>query len=280
MNIEIALGAAKPALSTDGTRVPDPLDPRPQILLVDDQPARLVTYEAILASLPVRTVSASSGNEALQLLLKRDFAAILLDVNMPDTDGFEAARLIRGHPRLERTPIIFITGFEVSALDQLKGYEVGAIDVGDGAMQMNNMAELITIRRYWRRWSDPRLVVCVLNNEDLSEVTWEQRATEGNPRLPATQDLPNVPYAKFASMLGLKGILVDNPNDLQAAWRDALSSDRPVVLEVKTDPNVPPLPPHITAEQVKAFMAAFMKGDGMLARVLGKSVKQAVQEKT
>jgi PAS domain S-box-containing protein len=97
-------------------------------LLVDDQPARLVTYEAILAALPVRTITTSSGNEALQQLLKQEFAAVLLDVNMPDMDGFEVARLIRGHPRLERTPIIFVTGFEVSALDQLKGYEVGAID--------------------------------------------------------------------------------------------------------------------------------------------------------
>jgi pyruvate dehydrogenase (quinone) len=150
--------------------------------------------------------------------------------------------------------------------------------VGDGAMQMNNMAELITVQRYWRRWADPRLVICVLNNEDLSEVTWEQRATEGNPRFPATQDLPNVPYAKFASMLGLKGILVDNPDDLQAAWRDALSADRPVVLEVKTDPDVPPLPPHITAAQVKAFMAAFMKGDRPLAGVMAKSLRRAVHE--
>jgi PAS domain S-box-containing protein len=121
-------GAAKPSLSPDGSGVPSILDARPLILLVDDQPARLVTYEAILAGLPVRTVSSSSGNEALQQLLKQDFAAILLDVNMPDMDGFEVARLIRGHPRLERTPIIFVTGFEVSALDQLKGYEVGAID--------------------------------------------------------------------------------------------------------------------------------------------------------
>jgi pyruvate dehydrogenase (quinone) len=152
--------------------------------------------------------------------------------------------------------------------------------VGDGAMQMNNMAELITVQRYWHRWADPRLVVCVLNNEDLSEVTWEQRATEGNPRYAATQDLPNVPYAKFASMLGLKGIYVDDPEDLEAAWRDALAADRPVVLEVKTDANVPPLPPHITAEQVKAFMAAFMKGDRPLGGVMAKSLKRAIHEKT
>jgi pyruvate dehydrogenase (quinone) len=151
--------------------------------------------------------------------------------------------------------------------------------VGDGAMQMNNMAELITVQRYWHRWADPRLIVCVLNNEDLSEVTWEQRATEGNPRYAATQDLPNVPYAKFAGMLGLKGIYVDDPEDLEAAWRDALAADRPVVLEVKTDANVPPLPPHITAEQVKAFMAAFMKGDRPLGGVMAKSLKRAIHEK-
>ena len=103
--------------------------------------------------------------------------------------------------------------------------------VGDGAMQMNNMAELITVQRYWRRWADPRLVVCVLNNEDLNEVSWEQRATEGNPRYAATQDLPNVPYAKFATMLGLKGIYVDHPDDLEVAWLLMhWSSDRPVVL--------------------------------------------------
>src|ERR1700728_1803683 len=127
MNMETS-GTAASLVAPDGSGVANMLDLRPLILLVDDQPARLVTYEAILAGLPMRTVRSSSGNEALQQLLKQDFAAILLDVNMPDMDGFEVARLIRGHPRLERTPIIFVTGFEVSALDQLKGYEVGAID--------------------------------------------------------------------------------------------------------------------------------------------------------
>jgi PAS domain S-box-containing protein len=127
MNMK-TLGTDRSTVTSDASGATDLLDARPLILLVDDQPARLVTYEAILAALPVRTVSTSSGNEALQQLLKQEFAAILLDVNMPDMDGFEVARLIRGHPRLERTPIIFVTGFEVSALDQLKGYEVGAID--------------------------------------------------------------------------------------------------------------------------------------------------------
>jgi len=121
-------GATQPSLGSDAAGVPERLDARPRILLVDDQPARLLTYEAMLAGLEVRCVRTMSGDEALQQLLKQDFAAVLLDVNMPGMDGFEVARLIRGHPRLERTPIIFVTGAEVTALEQLKGYEVGAID--------------------------------------------------------------------------------------------------------------------------------------------------------
>lgn len=145
--------------------------------------------------------------------------------------------------------------------------------VGDGAMQMNNMAELITVQKYWKQWADPRLIVCVLNNEDLSEVSWEQRATEGNPRYEDSQALPDVRYSQFAQLLGLKGIFVDSADALKTAWQEAIASDRPVVLEVKTDPNVPPLPPHITASQAKAFLAAYFKGD----RELGKVIKRAVR---
>lgn len=101
---------------------------RESILMVDDQPARLLTYEAILSGLGVRCVRALSGNEALERLLQQEFAAILLDVAMPGMDGIELARLIRTHPRLERTPIIFVTGVHISQLDQFRGYEVGAID--------------------------------------------------------------------------------------------------------------------------------------------------------
>ncbi len=121
--------------------------------------------------------------------------------------------------------------------------------VGDGAMQMNNLAELITIQKYWQRWADPRLIVCVFNNRDLNEVTWEQRVMEGNPRFPTTQDLPDVPYARFAEMIGLRGIHVDDPEALAAAWDAALSADRPTVIEVKTDPDVAPFPPHLTLQQ-------------------------------
>ena len=152
--------------------------------------------------------------------------------------------------------------------------------VGDGAMQMNNMAELITIQKYWKRWADPRLIVVVLNNEDLNEVTWEQRATEGNPRYEASQALPNVPYAQFAGLLGLTGIYVDNPDELAAAWARALAADRPVVLEVKTDPNVPPLPPHITTAQAKAVAAAFAKGDRDIVKMLRVTARTLLHEKS
>ncbi len=133
--------------------------------------------------------------------------------------------------------------------------------VGDGAMQMNNMAELITVAKYWRSWPDKRWIVCVFNNEDLNQVTWEQRVMEGDPKFEASQDIPNVPYHRFGELIGLKGIYVDNPDRMGAAWDEALASDRPVVLEVKTDPEVPPLPPHITLKDAKNFTSTLLKGD-------------------
>jgi pyruvate dehydrogenase (quinone) len=133
--------------------------------------------------------------------------------------------------------------------------------VGDGAMQMNNMAELITAAKYWQKWSNPTFVVCVFNNEDLNQVTWEQRVMQGDPKFDASQQLPNVPYHKFGELIGFKGIYVDHPERLAGAWDEALRSDRPTVLEVKTDPNVPPLPPHITLKQAKNFISTLAKGD-------------------
>ncbi|WP_410016576.1 thiamine pyrophosphate-requiring protein [Sodalis sp. C49] len=146
--------------------------------------------------------------------------------------------------------------------------------IGDGAMQMNNMAELITIQKYWQGWQDPRLVICVFNNEDLNQVTWEQRVMEGNPRYPATQSVPNVGYAQFAESLGLKGLYVDDPDALAPAWAAALAADRPVVLEVKTDPEVAPLPPHITWQQAKAFMSSLAKGDRGAGQVIADTAHQ------
>jgi pyruvate dehydrogenase (quinone) len=125
--------------------------------------------------------------------------------------------------------------------------------VGDGAMQMNGMAELITVAKYWRRWGDSRFVVMVLNNRDLNQVTWEQRAMAGDPKFMGSQSIPDVSYSRFAELIGLKGIFVDNPDHVGSAWDIALSADRPVVLEAYTDSNVAPLPPHITLAQARAF---------------------------
>jgi pyruvate dehydrogenase (quinone) len=145
--------------------------------------------------------------------------------------------------------------------------------VGDGAMQMNNMAELITIAKYCDRWADKRLVTCVFNNQDLNEVTWEQRVMNGNPRYDASQDIPDVRYSKFAELIGLKGIFVDRPEHLGAAWDEALAADGPVVLEVKTDPEIAPLPPHLTFKEAKKFMFAMTKDDDA-AHVLRDTARQ------
>ncbi len=146
--------------------------------------------------------------------------------------------------------------------------------VGDGAMQMNGNGELVTIAKYWKEWSDPRLVVLVLHNNDLNQVTWEQRVMMGDPKFEASQDLPDFPYAHYAESLGLKGILVNSPDDIGRAWDEAFASDRPVVLEAITDPDVPPLPPHITLKQAKALTTTLLKGDPREAGIIRESVRE------
>ncbi len=132
---------------------------------------------------------------------------------------------------------------------------------GDGAMQMNGLAELITIKHYWEEWADPRLIVAVLHNNDLNQVTWEMRAMEGAPKFTESQRLPDVSYAGFARSLGLAGIAVDEPGQVGSAWDQALAAGRPAVIDVRTDPNVPPIPPHATFEQAKDAAMALLKGD-------------------
>lgn len=149
--------------------------------------------------------------------------------------------------------------------------------VGDGAMQMNGINELITVAKYYRQWSDPRLIILVLNNRDLNEVTWEQRAIEGDPKFEASQSLPDFPYARYAELVGLKGIRVDDPADIGTAWDDALSSDRPTVLEAITDPDVPPIPPHVTLEQARNFMSAVLHGDSESKGIIRQGIKQKLQ---
>ncbi|MGH7012239.1 MAG: thiamine pyrophosphate-dependent enzyme, partial [Caulobacteraceae bacterium] len=145
--------------------------------------------------------------------------------------------------------------------------------MGDGAMQMNGLNVMITIAKYWRRWSDPRLIVLVLNNRDLNQVTWEERIQIGSGKTPSTQTIPDFAYARYAELLGLKGVYVDTPEKIAQAWDEALASDRPVIFEAVTDPNVPPLPPHITLKDAAHF-ATMTKTEPELASVLRNSAKQ------
>lgn len=133
---------------------------------------------------------------------------------------------------------------------------------GDGAMQMTGIAALVTVAHRWRSWADPRFVVCVLNNGDLAEVSWEQRETEGDPRWPISQALPNFPFAGYTELLGLTGLRVEEPEELNGAWKQALSADRPVVLDVVSDPALPPLPPFPAGEAKLEQMRAGLAQEG------------------
>ncbi|MCG2643071.1 MULTISPECIES: thiamine pyrophosphate-requiring protein [Bradyrhizobium] len=145
--------------------------------------------------------------------------------------------------------------------------------MGDGAMQMNGLNVMITISKYWRKWSNPRLIVLVLNNRDLNQVTWEERVQLGVGKTESTQSIPDFPYHRYAELIGLKGIFVDHPDRVGAAWDEALAADRPVILEAYTDPNVPPLPPHITLKDAKNFVS-MIPSEPELGSVLKNSAKE------
>ncbi|MEW2352149.1 thiamine pyrophosphate-requiring protein [Spirillospora sp. NPDC029432] len=150
--------------------------------------------------------------------------------------------------------------------------------VGDGAMQMNGLAELLTVKHYWEDWLDPRLVVAVLHNNDLNQVTWEMRAMSGSPKFPQSQTLPELDYAAFAASLGLQAISVNKPEEIGPAWDRAFAADRPTVLDVRCDPDMPPIPPHATFEQAKATAEALIGGDEDRWGVIKKGVKTKMQE--
>jgi pyruvate dehydrogenase (quinone) len=150
--------------------------------------------------------------------------------------------------------------------------------VGDGAFQMNGMNELITVAKYHERWADQRLVFCIFNNQDLNQVTWEQRVLAGDPMFPGTQHIPDFPAARYAELVGLHGIKVDRPDDLAGAWSEVLTSDRPALLEVVVDPEIPPLPPHVTVTEAKKMARAMVKGDPERAGVMKKSLRGKLEE--
>jgi len=153
---------------------------------------------------------------------------------------------------------------------------VGIALVGDGAMQMLGNNCLLTIARHWSEWNDPRLIVCVLNNRDLNQVTWEQRVLSGDPKFEASQVVPEFSYARYADQLGLKGIALEDPEKISDAWEAALAADRPTVIDAKTDPNVPPLPPHISFEQARAYLSSIVKGDPDAMAMIKQTAKDLV----
>ncbi|KAF5999635.1 thiamine pyrophosphate-requiring protein [Streptomyces sp. WAC00263] len=150
--------------------------------------------------------------------------------------------------------------------------------VGDGAMQMNGMAELVTAAKYWPEWQDPRLIVAVLNNQDLNQVTWEMRAMSGAPQFLPSQALPDVPYADFARSIGLGGVRVEKPGEVEDAWQRALGADRPFVIDFRTDPAVPPIPPHASLDQIEAAASAVVKGDSDRVGMIRQGLKAKVQD--
>ena len=149
--------------------------------------------------------------------------------------------------------------------------------VGDGAMQMLGNNGLITIAKYWKQWSDPRMMILVLNNRDLNQVTWEQRIMEGDPKFEGSQNVPDFPYADYAKMLGLDGIKIETTIDIIPSIEFAMTLKRPVVLDVYTDPSVPPLPPHITFKQAKAFASSMWKGDPNTWDMIKQSWKDVIE---
>ncbi len=149
--------------------------------------------------------------------------------------------------------------------------------VGDGAMQMLGNDGLITIAKYWRQWSDPRLVILVLRNRDLNQVTWEQRVMNGDPKYVASQDVPDMSYAELARLLDLNGIEVDDPGQIGMAYDMAFQADRPFVVDAQCDPNVPPLPPHIKFEQAKGLMFAVLGGDVDTKHIVIQSTKEMMR---
>ncbi|HEY8485374.1 MAG TPA: thiamine pyrophosphate-requiring protein [Longimicrobiales bacterium] len=149
--------------------------------------------------------------------------------------------------------------------------------VGDGSMQMNGLNALITVARHWEEWEDPRLVVLVLNNQDLNQVTWEQRVLAGDPKFEASQDVPAFSYARFAEQLGLASVLMERPEEIVPGLEAALAADRPVVIDAHTDPEVPPLPPHITFEQAKNYALSVVRGDPRSWRMIKQTARDAIE---
>ncbi|WP_407840636.1 thiamine pyrophosphate-requiring protein [Streptomyces sp. DSM 116496] len=213
--------------------------------------------------------------------------ALLPDDVMLSADSGSAANWYARHLRMRGTMRGSLSG-TLATMGPGVPYAIGAkfahpdrpavAIVGDGAMQMNGMAELITAAKYCRDWEDPRLVVAVLNNQDLNQVTWEMRAMSGAPQFLPSQALPDVRYADFARSIGLGGVRVEEPGGVESAWKQALAADRPFVIDFRTDPAVPPIPPHADLDQIEATAASILKGDSDRAGMVRQGLKAKIQE--
>ena len=153
--------------------------------------------------------------------------------------------------------------------------------VGDGAFQMNGMNEMITIKRYMDRLMAHRqpFIFCVYNNQDLNQVTWEQRVLAGDPKYPGSQYIPNLEYHKYAELVGMKGIFCDSKEKMGAAWDEALATkDRPVILEVKVDQEWPPMPPHIKFSEAQKMAKSLLGDEPERAGIITEAIKSKAAE--
>ncbi|MDN5746995.1 MAG: thiamine pyrophosphate-requiring protein [Pseudonocardia sp.] len=226
--------------------------------------------------------------------LNPELVAHELSKRLPDeaiitTDAGSVANWWARHLRLRKGMAASLAGnlatmgpgtpYAISAKLDFPGRPVIAM-VGDGVFQMNGMLELITCKRYLDRLNDGPLIFCVFNNQDLNQVTWEQRAMAGEPKFPGSQEIPDVPYAEFAKLLGFTGIRCDSPDTIGAAWDQALAANGPVVLEVVVDKEIPPVPPHIKREQAQKVAKALRQGDPEAWGIVTKGARQKMHEFT
>ena len=137
-----------------------------------------------------------------------------------------------------------------------------AVLAGDGAVQMLGINELITVAEAWPAWEDPTMVIVVLSNRDLAEVSWEQRESESQPRFARSQEVPEFDMAAYAELLGLRGIRVEEPDQLVPALEEAFSADRPTVIDAITDPDVPLLPPFPHGREMLESMRTGLRAEG------------------
>ncbi|MGW0231225.1 thiamine pyrophosphate-dependent enzyme [Actinopolymorpha singaporensis] len=222
-------------------------------------------------------------------LVVHELSERLPDDTIVTTDAGTAANWWARHLRLREGMMASLAGnlatmgpgtpYAISARFSYPDRPVIAL-IGDGVFQMNGMAELITVKRYRDRIGDAPLVFCVFNNQDLNQVTWEQRAMAGDPKFEGTQRIPDVPYAEFAKLLGFTGVRCDSPKRIGAAWDEVLSAGGPAVLEVVVDPEIPPVPPHFMKMQAKKAAQALRKGDPEAVGIAVKGTKQKGHEFT